>query len=227
MPAPLGVADALNLALAVFSIALSAVAMWLSIHFYRLSNELSNHLMQALAELKVSAKTTEATATQITSRAVDVLAGHLERRIDEAELESRLKVARGLERALADAPPEERREARVAATRAVADAFVKLRTSAAPTAADYDWGPFVRRIHEMQRKNAYLSVKWLDRTVFAGEPGMQEALQVAIEREVVRTFRRENPNNPRFPTLCCELDRRHPAVAEALGRRVAVSRDEP
>ncbi|HEX2204563.1 MAG TPA: hypothetical protein VHG91_14725 [Longimicrobium sp.] len=226
MQAPLGVADALNLALAVFSIALSAVAMWLSIHFYRLSNELSGHL-QALAELKVSAKTTEATATQITSRAMDVLAGHLERRIAEAEMEGRLQVARGLERALAETPPEERREARVAATRAVTDAFAKLRTSAAPTAADYDWGPFVRRIDELQRKNAYLSVKWLDRTVFAGEPGMQEALQVAIEHEVVRTFRRENPNNPRFPTLCCELERRHPAVAEALGRRAPSPRDGP
>ena len=217
MQAPLGVADALNLALAVFSIALSAVAMWLSIHFYRLSNELSNHLMQALAELKVSAKTTEATATQITSRAMDVLAGHLERRIAEAEQESRSQVARSLERVLAESPPEERREARVAATRALADAFGKLKDSVAPASHEYDWAPFLRRVAELQRAHQYLSVKWLHQKVFADETDTQQALQVALAREMLRTYQLPNPRSPGHPTLCCELNPAHPIVAALAG----------
>lgn len=217
MQAPLGVADALNLALAVFSIALSAVAMWLSIHFYRLSNELSNQLMQALAELKVSAKTTEATATQITSRAMDVLAGHLERRIAEAEQESRSQVARSLERVLAESPPEERREARVAATRALADAFGRLKDSVAPASHEYDWTPFLRRTGDLQRAHQYLSVKWLHQKVFADEPDMQQALQVALAREMLRTYQLPNPHSARHPTLCCELNPAHPIVAALEG----------
>jgi hypothetical protein len=102
----------------------------------------------------------------------------------------------------------------------VSDAFVKLRTSAAPTSPEYDWGPFVRRVDELQRSNAYLSVKWLHRKVFAGEPGMQEALQIALERGILRTFHRDNPRRASFPTLCCELDITDAIVARTLRERL-------
>lgn len=226
-----GLADAVNLAMTLLSIALSVIAIWLSIHFYRLSNDVSGKVMQAIADLTVSAKTTEATTTRITSRALDVLADHFEHRVDEAERESRVKVAQSVGRALAEAPPEERHEAQAAATRAVSEAFLKLKTSVAPTSHEYDWGPFIRRMDELQRNNLYLSVKWLHRTVFGDEPGMQEALQIAIERDVLKTFRRENPDRPQYPTLCCELNPSHPAVVSALAgayvRAPAPARNRP
>jgi hypothetical protein len=54
--------------MALLSIALSSIAIWLSIHFYRLSNEVGSRVMQAIPDLTVSAKTTEATTTRITPR---------------------------------------------------------------------------------------------------------------------------------------------------------------
>lgn len=205
-----------SLALGILSIAISLIAIWQSLYFYRMSNEAGNRLSQAIADLAISARSTEVTTTQVTTRALDVLAGHFERRVEQAEKESRMGVAESVARALAQAPPHERHEAQAAATRAVSDAFVRLRTSVAPTAEDYDWGPFIRRMGELQRNNTYLSIKWLHQKVFAGEPGMQEALQIAIEMSILRTYHRANPRRPKYPTLCCELDRDHATVRAAL-----------
>lgn len=208
--------DIVNLALSLFSTALSIFALWLSVRFYQLSNDLNNRMVQTISELAVSAKTTEATTTRITSRALDVLAGHFEHRIEEAEEESRVEVARSVARALAGAPPREREKAQAAATRAVADAFTKLKSSVAPASPEYDWGPFVRRIRDLQRSNQYLSVKWLHQKVFADDPGLQEALQIAITRTMLRTYSRANPKDRGHPTLCCELDLTNSVVVQAL-----------
>ena len=212
----MGIVESFNLALALFSIALSVVSMWLSIHFYHRSNEIADRTIQAIAELMASVRTTEATTTQLTRRALDVLTGHFEQRVEAAEQEGRVQVAQSVGRALAEAPPHERLDAQTAAARAVTEAFSKLKSSVAPASSDYDWGPFVRRLLDLQRSNRYLSVKWLHQKVFAAEPGMQEALQIAIARAMLRTFQRTNPNDRGHPTLCCELDLSSPIVIQAL-----------
>jgi hypothetical protein len=214
---PPALQDVLNLALSLFSTAISIFALWLSVRFYQLSNDLNNRMVQTISELAVSAKTTEATTTRITSRALDVLAGHFEHRIEEAEEESRVEVARSVARALATAPPREREKAQAAATRAVADAFDRLKDTMAPASHEYDWRPFVRRVRELQRANQYLSVKWLHQKVFAEEPSMQQALQVALAREMLRTYQLSNPRNPEHPTLCCEVNPGHPVIVELDG----------
>jgi hypothetical protein len=210
------VSTVVSLALGILSIAISLIAIWQALYFYRMSNEAATRLMQAIADLAVSARSTEVTTTQVTTRALDVLAGHFEHRVEQAEQESRMRVAESVARALAQAPPHERHEAQAAATRAVSEAFVRLKTSVAPTSDDYDWGPFIRRMSGLQRNNTYLSIKWLHQKVFAGEPGMQEALQIAIEIGLLRTYHRANPGRPRYPTLCCELNREHAIVQAAL-----------
>lgn len=215
--APIDLPETFNLVLSIFSTVLSVFALWLSIHFYRLSNELNNRMIGAISELTVSAKTTEVTTTQITSRALDVLAGHFEHRVDAAEQQGVLEVARTVGAALAEAPPQKRHRAQVEATRAVTDAFLQVKVSVAPAAAEYDWGPFLRRMDELQRANRFLSVKWLHRRIFADEPGMQEALQVAIHREMLETYHLRNPRSP-HPTLCCALNRAHPSVVAALAQ---------
>jgi hypothetical protein len=205
-----------SLALSLLSILISVIAIWQALYMYRVSNDLNQRLVQALEELKSSARSTEATTTQVTTRALDVLAGHFERRVDEAERQSRLRVAEGVAEALHQAPSHERLEAQAAATRAVSDAFAGLKAGVAPTASDYDWGPFIRRMNTLERNNEYLSVKWLHQSLFAEDLALQEALQAAIELQVLRTYHRSNPARSRFPTLCCELDREHPVVKSAL-----------
>lgn len=210
-----------SLALSLLSIAISLIAIWQALYMYRMSNEVTQRLMQGLSELTASARSTEATTTQVTSRALDVLAGHFERRVEEAERESRVRVAESVAQSLAQAPPHERYQAQAAATRAVADALATLRASAAPTAADYEWAPFIRRIDRLERNNRYLSVKWLHQKLFAEDGSLQEALQVAIELRILRTYHRSNPAHPQHPTLCCALERDHPVVRSALARSAA------
>lgn len=205
-----------SLALSFLSMGQGIFSIWLSLYFYRRSNEVNNLMMSTMSQLLVSARTTEATTTQVTTRALDVLAGHFEHRVEEAEHEGRVRVAESVAEALAGVPERERHDAQVAAARAVSEAFLKLKSSVAPTSHDYDWGPFIRRIEELQRNNGYLSVKWLHQKVFGDDPGMQEALQIAIEHQVLGTYQRTNPHRPRFPTLCCELNASHPAVVHAL-----------
>ena len=218
---PASVQAAASFALALVSIVLGVFAMWQAFAFHRSASQVSSATLALLAELKVTVRATEATTSQVTSRALDVLAGTFERRMEEVEHESRVRVAETVARVLAEASPRERAAAEEAAARAVSDAFVKLKTSIAPTAEEYDWGPFIRRMDELQRKNAYLSVKWLHQQVFVDEPGMREALQIAIDRGLLRTYERPNPRRPRYPTLCCELNRGHPSVGVALPRRRA------
>jgi hypothetical protein len=201
---------------ALFAIPMAFIAMWQSVHFYRMSNDAGNRLLQAIADLAVSARSTEATTTQVTTRALDVLAGHFEQRVEQAEREGRMRVAESVARALSDAPPQDRHDAQAAATRAISETFTRLKTSVAPTSEDYDWGPFIRRMSGLQRNNLYLSIKWLHQKVFASEPGMQEALQIAIELRILDTYRRHNPVQPRYPTLCCKLNREHHLVRETL-----------
>lgn len=209
---------AVSLALSLVSIVISLIAIWQALYMYRMSNEVTQRLMQGLAELSASARSTEATTTQVTSRALDVLAGHFERRVDEAERESRMRVAETVAHALQQAPAHERFQAQAAATRAVTDALATLRASVAPVASDYDWEPFIRRIDRLERNNRYLSVKWLHQKLFADDGALQEALQVAIELRILRTYHRPNPSRPQHPTLCCALDQEHPTVRSVLGR---------
>jgi hypothetical protein len=221
-PDPIAILEPfVSLTLSLLSIAISLIAIWQAFYMYRMSNEVTQRLMQGLSELTASAKSTEATTTQVTTRALDVLAGHFERRVEEAEKESRIRVAESVAQSLAMAPPHERHQAQAAASRAVTEALATLRASVAPTASDYDWGPFIRRIDRLERNNRYLSVKWLHQKLFADDGALQEALQVAIELRLLRTYHRPNPARPHHPTLCCALDYSHEVVRSALARPAA------
>lgn len=87
-----------------------------------------------------------------------------------------------------------------------------------PGSSSYNWMPFVRRIRDI-RNNApsdYLSVRWLREERFSENSEFQEALQIAIDREMLHTYHKDNKHNPKFPILCCELNESHPTVKEIL-----------
>lgn len=164
-------------------------------------------IFKSLSDINASAKTTEATTTQVTSRALDAILG----RVTKAEQETTLRVAQTLEHLL---PKEYLREVKKELT----DAFSTLKSTVAPASSGYDWGPFIRRISDLQGKNRFLSVKWLHQKHFTDDPGMQEALQIAIAQKMLLTYHLENPkkDSGAKPTLCCKLDLSNPTVAAAL-----------
>lgn len=210
------IADEVSLVLSLLSIAVSVFAIWQGVHYYRLSTDVSHRMMQVLNEVAATARVTQATTDLVTRRTIDALVGRFERRVDDAEQESRIRVVESLALALAEAPARERAQAQSAAARAVRDVFIRLRSEAGPRTEAHDWSPFLHRLALLERSHAFLSVKWLQRRVFAGEPAFQEALRVAIEREIVRTYSLPNPRRPGFPTLCCAVNREHPVVRRFL-----------
>ncbi len=61
------------------TIILGVIAIWLSLYFYRRSNEVYIALNTILSRVEASSKTTEVTSTQVTSRLIDGVIGSLQR----------------------------------------------------------------------------------------------------------------------------------------------------
>lgn len=196
------------------TIILGVIAIWLSLYFYRRSNEIFAAIFKALLDITASTKTTEATTTQVTSRVLDGLLS----RVTRTEEAATLKVSQALGQAMPSATKEQLGSVQRELQKKLTEAFSNLKSSVAPTSSTYDWGPFIRRIADLERKNRFLSVKWLHQTIFADDPGNRTALQVAIdENKVLITYKLENPKKPGSqPTLCCKLNKADPAVASAL-----------
>lgn len=78
------------------------------------------------------------------------------------------------------------------------------------------WLSFIRRISDIEEAHKFVSVKWLRETKFADDVEAQEALQIAIDKDILTTHRMENTKNPKYPILCCNLNRSNPIVKKAL-----------
>lgn len=130
-----------------------------------------------------------------------------------------LRISERIDKALQPLPAESRQYAIKEIKDELEELFLSLKAEAAPTALDYDWGPFIRRINELEGEHKFLSVKWLNETKFATEPAMREALQIAIKDGILQLNSLENPKNPLFQTKACKLDRLNPITKKVLGWR--------
>jgi len=178
-----------------------------------MSNHLYTTMLGVLTEITASTRSTEVTTTQVTSRVMDAVVAQMQSRVARTEEEIGLRVSEALTKTVPrGAVPAAKREV----AKELQEAFSTLRSVVAPSAPDYDWGPFIRRLDHLERRNRFLSVKRLHRTIFADEPGTQEALQLALKRKLLLTYNIQNPRDAKFPTLCCKLDRSDPLVIAAL-----------
>lgn len=201
------------------TIILGVIAIWLSLYFYRRSNEVYTALTQILSRIEASSKTTEVTSTQVTSRLIEGVIGSLQKTtLSKVEEPTLLRISQRVNQSL-QALPEDVRQSTIKEIREeLKELFLVLRAEAAPSALDYDWGPFVRRIHQLEAEHKFLSVKWLNENKFAGDLGIQEALQVAIRDGILELYPIDNPKNPAFKTTACKLTHRHPIVKKVLGQ---------
>lgn len=175
-------------------------------------------LIQILSRVEASSKTTEVTSTQVTSRLIDGVLGSLQKStLSKVEHPAMLRISDRINRALQPLPAESRQQAVKEIREELEEFFLALKAEAAPTALDYDWGPFIRRINQMEGEHNFLSVKWLNETKFGDDPAMREALQVAIKDGIVELYPVDNPRNPAFQTTACKLVRQHPVVNKVLG----------
>jgi hypothetical protein len=201
------------------TIILGIVAIWLSLYFYRRSSEVFNALTQILSRVEASSKTTEVTSTQVTSRLVEGVISSLQRTtLGKVEEPTLLRISERVNKALQSQPEAVREQAIKEIRDELKELFSVLKAEAAPSSLDYDWGPFIRRIHQLEAENKFLSVKWLNETKFADDPAMQEALQVAIKDGLLELYSRDNPRNSAFKTTACKLAHRHQTVKKVLGQ---------
>jgi hypothetical protein len=199
------------------TIILGTLAIWLSLYFYKRGNELYTAMTQALARIEASTKTTEVASTEVTKRLVEgVLASFQKSTLRDAEQPTILRISEKLTEALGSLSPKKREAASRGVKEEVGALFRLLRAEVAPSSLEYDWGPFIRRMDELEQENKFLSVKWLNEKVFAEDPVMKEALQVAIRDGILETYPIPNPRSLEHPTTACRLDRKNPAVVRTL-----------
>jgi len=237
-----------SLVAALFAIALAVIVLWLSLYFYRRNNELYTSLSDMLSRVEASSKVTEVASKDIIKPIVEIVQEMVQDsargRIDSLRPMIIQRSAAGLDEVLKELPESEKHKVREAVYKEI-DSFLGtlgwqlgtgLKETITPTAeavpskfvpipgsALYDWVLFVRRIRDLEAHNKFLSVKMLREKAFAREPETQEALQIAIDREMLLTYYVDNPKNPRFPTLACKLNREHPVardILQAIGEAV-------
>jgi hypothetical protein len=234
-----------SLVATVVALALSIIAIWLSLYFYRRSNELHNSLNGVITRIEASTKVTEVASKDmilpIVQTVQEVLRSSLPGHIESLRPTIMQRSAAGIDEALKGLPEEQRTKIREAVYAQIdsflgtlkdqvslefsptgapgmtkAGATIPSTSKPIPGSISYDWVPFIRRIRDLQAGNRFLSVKHLRETVFKGEPDSQEALQIAIDRKMLSTYYQDNPKNPQFPTLACKLNSEHPLVREIL-----------
>lgn len=137
-------------------------------------------------------------------------------RVDRIEQELWLRISSKLEEVLQPRGATEVEATKREVKEKLAEAFQTLRARAAPSSIGYDWGPFVRRIAELEGQHRFLSVKWLNEKRLVGNPDMQEALQVALTNGILESYYVDNPKNKEFPVHACRLNPTDPIVSRIL-----------
>ena len=86
---------------AVATIVLGVLAIWLALYFYRRANEINNALIQMVARIEASSKSTEVASTQFTGRLIDAVTGTLDQTtLDQIEEKVTLRILERLKPAL-------------------------------------------------------------------------------------------------------------------------------
>ena len=227
------------------AIILGVIAICLTLYFYRRANEFDISMRDVLSEIQRSSRVTEATSRDVLHPVVETILGVVRSStrssIDSAGQTFMQKSAARLDRLLKAETDEDKKAARQSFIDEINSLLGTLRhevgkvgvalepqrvpagrkpiredISAMPGSPSYNWTPFVRRIRDMQLTHKFLSVKWLREKKFGQDPELQEALQIAIDRSLLLTSYRDNPANPAYPTLCCELNPDSPIVRDVL-----------
>lgn len=231
--------------LAVAAVVLGVVAIWLSLYFYRRTNDLYNSLNNIISRIEASAKVTEVASKDmirpIIQTVQEVFQSGARGHIESLRPTIIQRSAAGLDEALKGLSEPEKSKAREAVYAEI-DSFlgtlkdqisvefspirnlntaksvetIPIESKPIPGSISYDWIPFIRRIRDLQAGHRFLSVKMVREKVFGNEPDSQEALQIAIDRKMLSTYYVDNPKNPQFPTLACGLNSEHPIVKEII-----------
>jgi hypothetical protein len=215
----------ISVLLGVLSGTLAVIAIWLSLYFYRRGNDLYlknldflSRSESAVGRIEVLTKQMEEASKRVTGRLLDGVLGQLPSpsKIDQTEEATVLQLA---ERVAAVLGPNRQKEAEViqkGIQEVVSNAFTAVKSQAGPTSIEYDWGPFVRRVDELERTHRFLGVSLLHKQIFASEPNMRESLQYALKNGILDQEFVPNLPGQEHPVKACKLNRINEIVIKAL-----------
>jgi hypothetical protein len=228
----------LGLIVGVIGGAIGAFSIAVTWKLYQAGTKVNQETSRVLTEIRSSSHTTEVTSTRFTEQLIRALIELLGRDLKSSLLVGRTTLSERIDSLLAQglsgADPAQAKSIRERVQGAVATAFRTMEFQAArlpelpqPAAAGSRTGTsaavtapgmprLIKWIAKHEPKYAFFSVKFLRDRMFARDPAVQEALQLAIDEGILETYDRPNPKNPAWPTKACRLKREHPLVREIL-----------
>lgn len=213
--------DIIGLIGSLSTIILGVIAIWLSLYFYRRSGDLFNSLSSLVSRIEASTKSSEEMSKLVANKLVDYVTRDQTTKSSQTKEKALLNITKKLEDIKGKLATEDsgvNQDIILGELMSEIKNQLSLTTiSIAPEKIDYDWGPFVRRMSELEMKHKFISLKWLDQTVFCDDVEMQEALKIAIKNDYIKIYQIPNPKNKEHKTTCCKLDRKNPIVMKALG----------
>ncbi len=214
-----------NWFLGITSGVLGIIAIWLSLYFYRRGNELYQKLFDFLSRIEATATRVEAlshemeeASKRVTGRLLDGVLGQLPSpaRIEKAEEGTVLRIAEKVKAVLGPQHSEEALAIQRGVQEEVSKAFTAVRAQVAPSSVDYDWGPFVRKMDELEASHRFIGVSFVRNTLFSSDPAIQEALQYALRNGILEQYFVDNLPGKANKVRACKLNRVNELVIRAL-----------
>jgi hypothetical protein len=215
----------LSVFLGIISGTLAVIAIWLSLYFYRRGNELylktldfQSRTETTVGRIELLTAQMEKASMRVTGRLLDGVLGQLPSptRMDETEEATVLQLAEKVGAVLGPQHAQEAEAIQKSIQEVVSNAFIAVKAQVGPTSMAYDWGPFVRRIDELERTHKFLGVALLHKQIFASESNMREALQYALKNGILSQEFVPNLPGQDHPVRACKLNRLNEIVMKAL-----------
>ncbi len=228
----------LGLIVGIVGGSLGAFSILVTWKLYQAGVQIHLQTVTLLAEIKKSSHTTEITSTRFTERLVEALI-----ELQGRDVKSSLVVGRAtltermdelLAQALSDADQELAKKIKHRVNKELANTFRTLEFQTASltrlpgsdllessardpkTVIAAGLPSLLKWIFKNDHKYNFFSVKFLQEKVFAGDPVVRQALQFAIDNDILELYDQPNPKNPAWPTKACRVKRNHPVVQAIL-----------
>lgn len=225
-----------SLASGILGALLALMAIGISFGFFLAGHRVTVESLKALGKIESSTHATETSAMPIINRMLELLSSGVTANLElgRVSLEEQVeRILRSDPTTSQDSEAIDRLKKEILSELSTAFRSVEYKTSSmAPmrsekraTEAVLDVSrpnlpPAVPRvIHWMAKHKGnyeYFAVNYLRNRIFRADPAAQEAVQFCIDTGMLALSKRDNPNNPDFPTTTCELNRDHPATREIL-----------
>jgi hypothetical protein len=221
----MSIVDIVGLIASLASLILAVVAIWISMHFYRQSE-------QVLIQILTSSKTSEVHSKDVSKELINIIREQIKpgvMKIAREEFESIANdpsFVKEVDKGKKDEWINQKKASLLYQLQQVFESIhetpIKTKNIIQDQPQDYgnhvELAVFIKKIKTMESSHRFLAVKFLKDTKFAGNNFAVKMLQYCIDKNILLTYRHPNPKKPDFPVLAVKLNPVHPKVVQALDK---------